>query len=177
VNRIAGLALAERKYPLLAVCLLRLGLSCEFWPSARPGLPLRHRIIGTNARRNVYAGQAAAPDGGGRQRSFVSRLRFRAIAVSSTSSFAPLKPGNRSRSSLRMRFICTNRIYRAINSIACEPVGPKIEVASDALHHSLGDGNLRYAIGVRTSALAVAHDQHPPVNVAIEGHEFLAHIR
>ena len=39
-----------------------------------------------------------------------SRLRFCAVAVSSTSSLAPLKPRSRSRSSLRMRFICANRI-------------------------------------------------------------------
>ncbi len=29
-------------------------LSCEFWPSAGPALPLRHRRIGTNARRDIY---------------------------------------------------------------------------------------------------------------------------
>ena len=43
-----------------------------------------------------------------RQMSLASRLKFWAMAVNSTSSLAPLKPRRRSRSSLRMRFICAN---------------------------------------------------------------------
>src|SRR5215469_3332018 len=38
---------------------------------------------------------------------------------------------------------------RAINSVASEPLGPKIEAAADALHHRLSDGNFRYAVGPR----------------------------
>src|ERR1700733_10372409 len=38
---------------------------------------------------------------------------------------------------------------RAINTVACEPLGPKIEAAADALHHRLSDGNFRYAVGPR----------------------------
>src|SRR5262249_17882885 len=56
-----------------------------------------------------YATQGAAI-GGARHTSLASRRRFRAVAVSSTSSRAPLKPRNRSRSSLRMRFMCANLI-------------------------------------------------------------------
>src|SRR5438477_64786 len=58
----------------------------------------------------------AAIDGGGRQRNLASRLRFCPIAVSKTSSLAPLKPRNRSRSSLRMRFIWANRISTFLRS-------------------------------------------------------------
>jgi len=36
---------------------------------------------------------------------------------------------------------------RAINCIAGEPLGLKIEAAADAFHHGLRDGNLRYAVG------------------------------
>ena len=43
-------------------------------------------------------GQACAANGGGRQRNLTSRLRFCAVAVSRTSSLAPLKPRSRSRS-------------------------------------------------------------------------------
>jgi len=39
--------------------------------------------------------------------------------------------------------------YRAISGVGCEPVGPKIEVARDAVHHGLGNGDLVYAIGAR----------------------------
>ena len=41
---------------------------------------------------------------------FLSRLKFCAVAVSSTSSLTPFKPRSLSRSSLRMRFISGNRI-------------------------------------------------------------------
>ena len=40
----------------------------------------------------------------------MSRFRFCAVAVSSTWSLAPLKLRSRSRSSLRTRFRCANRI-------------------------------------------------------------------
>ena len=43
-------------------------------------------------------------------------LRFCAVAVSSTSSLAPFKPRSRSRSSLRMRFMCANRISTFLRS-------------------------------------------------------------
>jgi len=62
------------------------------------------------------AGQIAARDGGARQRSLASRLRFCAVAVSRTSSLTPLKPRNRNRSSLRMRFMCANRISTFLRS-------------------------------------------------------------
>ena len=64
---------------------------------------------------HAYAAYAAIA-GGGRQRNLASRLRFCAIAVSKTSSLAPLKPRNRSRSSLRMRFIWANRISTFLRS-------------------------------------------------------------
>jgi hypothetical protein len=38
--------------------------------------------------------------------------------------------------------------YRATNSVACEPLGPKIEATPDAVHHGLGDGDLLDAIGL-----------------------------
>ena len=46
--------------------------------------------------------------GGPPQMNLASLLRFCAVAVSNTSSLAPLKPRSRRRSSLRMRFICAN---------------------------------------------------------------------
>ena len=49
--------------------------------------------------------ELCAANGGGRQRNLTSRLRFCAVAVSRTSSLAPLKPRSRSRSSLKMRFM------------------------------------------------------------------------
>lgn len=52
----------------------------------------------------------AARGGGAPQSSLASRLRFCAVAVSSTSSRTPFRPRSRSRSSLRMRFISANRI-------------------------------------------------------------------
>ena len=45
---------------------------------------------------------------------------------------------------------------RAISGVACEPLGPEIEAALDAIHHGLGDGNLHGAIGAR--ALGVDDD-------------------
>src|SRR4029077_20176469 len=59
----------------------------------------RHKLVWTGRRH-----------GGGRQRNLTSRLRFCAVAVSRTSSLAPVKPRSRSRSSLKIRFICANRI-------------------------------------------------------------------
>src|SRR5215210_9525774 len=64
-----------------------------------------------------YARQVATQGDGARQRNLASRLRFCAVAVSSTSSLAPLKPRSRSRSSLRMRFICANRISTFLRSL------------------------------------------------------------
>src|SRR5580698_4786971 len=37
----------------------------------------------------------------------------------------------------------------AINGIACQPLGPKIEAALDAVHHGLGDSDLLDTIGAR----------------------------
>ena len=54
--------------------------------------------------------------GGARQRNLTSRLRFCAVAVSRTSSLVPLKPRSLSRSSLRMRFRCANRISTFLRS-------------------------------------------------------------
>jgi hypothetical protein len=67
--------------------------------------------------RHQHTGQAATDGGGARQRNLTSRLRFCAVAVSRTSSLAPLKPRSRSRSSLRMRFICANRISTFLRSL------------------------------------------------------------
>jgi hypothetical protein len=82
----------------------------------RPGRRIPHprgavRREGVADRRltSAYARQASASCGGERQRSLASRLRFCAVAVSNTSSVAPLKPRSRSRSSFKMRFICANR--------------------------------------------------------------------
>ena len=61
--------------------------------------------ISADALSTGYAGQAATATGGGRQRNLARRLRFCAVAVSRTSSLAPLRPRRRSRSSRRMRFI------------------------------------------------------------------------
>ena len=36
---------------------------------------------------------------------------------------------------------------RAINGVACKPLGPQIEAALDAVHHGLGDSDLDCAIG------------------------------
>src|SRR6478735_9108744 len=50
----------------------------------------------------------------------------------------------------RTTVICWSRsTSRAINSVACESLWPKVEAAADALQHCLGDGNLRYAVGPR----------------------------
>ena len=65
---------------------------------------------------SMLPGHAAANGGGARQSSLTSRRRFWAVAVSRTSSLTPLKPRNRSRSSLRMRFICANRISTFLRS-------------------------------------------------------------
>ena len=51
---------------------------------------------------DTYATRALAIGCGGRQMSFASLRRFCAVAVSSTSSFTPLKPRRRSQSSLWM---------------------------------------------------------------------------
>lgn len=65
---------------------------------------------------DVYAAHAVVARGGDRQSSFASRLKFCAVAVSSTSSFAPVSPRRRSRSSLWMRFMCANRISTFLRS-------------------------------------------------------------
>ena len=65
---------------------------------------------------DTYAAHVAAARGGDRQRSFASRLRFCAVAVSSTSSFAPDRPRSRNRSSRWMRFMCANRISTFLRS-------------------------------------------------------------
>jgi hypothetical protein len=36
---------------------------------------------------------------------------------------------------------------RAINGVACEPLGPQTKAASDALHHGLSDSDLHDAVG------------------------------
>ncbi len=46
----------------------------------------------------------------------------------------------------------------AIDGIACQPLGPKIEAALDALHHGLGDSDLLDAIGAR--AFSVEDDSN-----------------
>ena len=45
---------------------------------------------------------------------------------------------------------------RAIDGVACEPLGLKIEAAADPVHHGLGNGDLNHAIGSR--ALGVDDD-------------------
>ena len=73
--------------------------------NARRGGKLELLLLEELRHRRTYAGQACAANGGGRQRNLTSRLRFCAVAVSRTSSLAPLKPRSRSRSSLKMRFM------------------------------------------------------------------------
>jgi len=63
-----------------------------------------------------YAAQGTGANGGVRQRNLTRRRRFCAVAVSSTSSLAPLKPRSRNRSSLRMRFMCANCISTFLRS-------------------------------------------------------------
>jgi hypothetical protein len=46
---------------------------------------------------------------------------------------------------------------RAINTVTCEPLGPKVEAAVDAVDHCLGDGNL----GGTVSARALGIDDDP----------------
>src|SRR5438477_5953900 len=65
---------------------------------------------------HVAVQQATARGGGALQSSLASRLRFCAVAVSSTSSLTPLKPRSRSRSSLSIRFIWANRISTFLRS-------------------------------------------------------------
>jgi hypothetical protein len=45
---------------------------------------------------------------------------------------------------------------RAINAIACEPLGPKIEAAFDTVYHGLGDVDFHCTIGA--CALGVDND-------------------
>src|SRR5215831_14534137 len=59
---------------------------------------------GAAASRDGYVRQATVA-AGGRNSSFASRRRFCTVAVSNTSSLAPLRPRSRRRSSLKMRFI------------------------------------------------------------------------
>jgi hypothetical protein len=73
--------------------------------AGRRGGKLELLLLEELRHRRTYAGQACAANGGGRQRNLTSRLRFCAVAVSRTSSLAPLKPRSRSRSSLKMRFM------------------------------------------------------------------------
>ena len=88
---------------------LAFGLSrrFEFW-SGICALHWEHLTVYLLLRPH-YASQGTAAVGGGWQRSLTRRRRFCAVAVSSTSSLTPLKPRSRSRSSLRMRFMCANR--------------------------------------------------------------------
>src|ERR1700724_1627005 len=62
---------------------------------------------------------------------------------------------------------------RAINGVACEPLGPKIKAAADAVQHGLGDGDLLFAIGAR--ALGVEDDPGLVVDevVCIVGEEWV----
>jgi hypothetical protein len=50
---------------------------------------------------------------------------------------------------------------RAINTVACEPLGPKVEAAFDAVDHGLGDDNL----GGTVSARALGIDDDPSLVV------------
>ena len=76
-------------------------LRCPHWePRHRRHRRLTRQLCGTGLRAPPMAVAG----------NLTSRLRFCAVAVSRTSSLAPLKPRSRSRSSLKMRFICANRI-------------------------------------------------------------------
>jgi hypothetical protein len=64
----------------------------------------------------THSEATAAIGGGARQTSLASRIRFCAVAVSSTSSLPPLKPRSRSRSSFRMRFICKPHLESCVRT-------------------------------------------------------------
>ena len=95
--------------PLNPDCVAKLGrfyrrgssVSFCHGPCFAPGIG----HFGINAGFATYAAHAGAANGGGRARNLARRRRFCAVAVSSTSSLAPLKPRSRSRSSRRMRFM------------------------------------------------------------------------
>ena len=94
---------------MFVVLLVMAPSSQELEPPANPG-----RFTLTAPPDATPTLQAA--NGGARPRSLTSRLRFCAVAVSSTSSLAPLRPRSRSRSSPRMRFIWANRISTFLRS-------------------------------------------------------------
>src|SRR5262249_47823291 len=45
---------------------------------------------------------------------------------------------------------CLEQPGRAINTVACEPLGAEIEAALDAIDHGLSDGDLRCTVGARS---------------------------
>jgi hypothetical protein len=106
-----GLASACGEIALQNSMVLWMKAGREFLAGLRPALPFAECELASAApaRCSAYTQQAAAK-GGAWRRSLTSLFRFCAVAVSSTSSLAPLKPRSRSRSSLRMRFIYANRI-------------------------------------------------------------------
>ena len=98
-------------------CVAELAVGSLLTPALFAGVPacrLSHREPspqrpGTKRSTPLDAYAAHSPvRGGPRQMNLASLLRFCAVAVSNTSSLAPLKPRGRRRSSLRMRFICAN---------------------------------------------------------------------
>ena len=105
---------ATRLQLLRMCCKTRLFLSPTFDFELRRGFV--HRLCGSTLRHGAYAGQTPAPVGGAQWMILASRRRFCAVAVSNTSSRTPLKPRNRRRSSLRMRFMWANLISTFLRS-------------------------------------------------------------
>ena len=65
---------------------------------------------------------------------------------------------------------------RAIDTIACEPLGPKIEAAFGTVYHGLGDGDFHCTVGAR--ALGIDNDPDLVVDeiVRIVGRRPLAQV-
>jgi hypothetical protein len=93
--------------------LFSAGPICVLLSLWRSPLRASYGIIGLHAWHRV-----TAADGGGRQRNLnlTRRRRFWAVAVSNTSSLAPLRPRSRSRSSLKIRFMSAKRISTFLRS-------------------------------------------------------------
>ena len=108
------------------------GLGAEFaWPQISLSRCECRALACRHQRRrtvNAYATSALAIDCGGRQMSLASLRRFCAIAVSSTSSFAPLKPRRRSRSSLWLPFMILRHSLGRILRMRMRPGNDDIPV-------------------------------------------------
>jgi hypothetical protein len=105
----------HHKFP--SPCSVLGGLCCKTRSRFADGFRGNFRIVcNFDFYPDSYARQGAGV-GGGRQRSLASRLRFCAVAASSTSSLTPVKPLRRSRSILRIRVISANRVSTFLHSL------------------------------------------------------------